>query len=1172
MDKLFLSPLIPRNIYEKLSRYKCNDGYIKKNINYDSDITNISTNNSKLIKIYNSLTKKSIDKIKEDYDIINYIINGEYIPSIYILYYKFNEYFYTKLVKNIFNNIIRFFKKNKEEMAMNVNYSCGFILKQLEKLDPYIINFTIKKNYSTVIFEIHTSQFIKAEQHTIIENILTEKTYVSHEILMGKGKTSIITPYLILYNNNKIDNKYNLYHIILPNHLVQSSYTIINKINELFNKLIITTNDLSIYKEDKQLIYIIIHGENEIKKYILKLRMQKNFGNINITKLFNNSLCIFDEIDNMINPLKSNLNIPIEPFTIHPYNDIIIELIIIIGNILSKNIQTHGIEDLYNITISSKDTHINILSNDINIDKNIDIDKDIIHTIVKKLNFIINKYKMMIYNRHYGFASKVKGFNTTTKNYFIAIPYNGNHNPVNESEFSDFELSLLLTVMSYFNRGKIIIDDIYLLLYYINKYNYKKNTNNKIYVDILYSRLIEIIGKEIFYSSLDLYGEPLNNNNIKKILDTINNSSIDIRHEFISIYVANIIFKLYFTIPKIQYNISTVDLLGKEISKNKICFSGTVNYNTLKELNGDISSNDTKIAQKSCQLYDIKKDIDGMEFIKVAIMGILYEPKIYTYDEYNKEEQLLNFIKKNINTYNALIDTCGIIINKTPIEVIEFLYKIDKTRTYLYIDMNGIRMKYTPLKSIPYNNELYNNLFIYYDNKNCVGIDFVQPYTMKGLITVNQSNNLTEISQGIFRLRNINIGHSVDFYISDMIDIVSKANMSRDKKQIILINLYNRLVENDNIHKNNCKELIILQYIKYYNRMNELHIIKSYEELIYYETLPFELETVEEETSDEEYVNYYSNMITKELLTYTEFINKIIIDNINKKLKTYKYKNIKVSENILLKTTATNIAILTNIVTIENQTNYTNTFKLELYNLYGTYNIEEYFIMLRDKHLFTYNTHDDKTLLTIGKILLCISSQQIMYYNLKLDLYFVIEKYNDNIYIYIITFFEYIILDMSIKNKLFTKNINIYDKYGKNIYNNFIYEIPIYITILLFKTTQSISDIIESIYILYKITENTKDIIDLCKNIINDNININPCPNYYFNNLNQIELLDVEFWSTLLNITINKNNTIMIDNFHSIIQKSLFNILQQADSKYVFYNKYLKYKMKYKNLCINLKE
>ena len=160
---------------------------------------------------------------------------------------------------------------------------------------------------------------------------------------------------------------------------------------------------------------------------------------------------------------------------------------------------------------------------------------------------------------------------------------------------------------------------------------------------------------------------------------------------------------------------------------------------------------------------------------------------------------------------------------------------------------------------------------------------------------------------------------------------------------------------------------------------------------------------------------------------------------------------------------------------------------------------------------------------------------------------------------------------MSIKNKLFNKNINIYDKYGKNIYNKFIYEIPIYITMLLFKTTQSITEIIESIYILYKITKNTKDIIDLCKNIINDNININPYSNYYFDNLNPTDLSSVFFWSTLLNITINKNNTIMIDNFHSIIKEALFNI-QQKDSKYVFYNKYLKYKMKYKNLCINLKE
>ena len=48
-------------------------------------------------------------------------------------------------------------------------------------------------------------------------------------------------------------------------------------------------------------------------------------------------------------------------------------------------------------------------------------------------------------------------------------------------------------------------------------------------------------------------------------------------------------------------------------------------------------------------------------------------------------------------------------------------------------------------------------IFIFYDNKHIIGIDIKQPSIMKGLAIINESSRKTDVGQGIYRLRNLNI-------------------------------------------------------------------------------------------------------------------------------------------------------------------------------------------------------------------------------------------------------------------------------------------------------------------------------------------------------------------------------------------------------------------------------
>jgi len=64
---------------------------------------------------------------------------------------------------------------------------------------------------------------------------------------MGRGKTSTITPLIILHNylfNKEIEQ----YNIILPNSLVVSSFDIINKLLYIINDYNIKVNNFTINK------------------------------------------------------------------------------------------------------------------------------------------------------------------------------------------------------------------------------------------------------------------------------------------------------------------------------------------------------------------------------------------------------------------------------------------------------------------------------------------------------------------------------------------------------------------------------------------------------------------------------------------------------------------------------------------------------------------------------------------------------------------------------------------------------------------------------------------------------------------------------------------------------------------------------------------------------------
>jgi hypothetical protein len=202
-------------------------------------------------------------------------------------------------------------------------------------------------------------------------------------------------------------------------------------------------------------------------------------------------------------------------------------------------------------------------------------------------------------------------------------------------------------------------------------------------------------------------------------------------------------------------------------------------------------------------------------------------------------------------SYHALIDAGAFLRDKTSNEVAKLIFQLYLLQSdsavrkkVVFISSDDVVRLYTESEDGQAHETVYQNewqdsddLFIYYDQRHVVGIDIKQPYRMKGLTTVNYFNTHTEISQAIFRLRNLNNGHSMDYYCftlgvqgnvnehndddddgDAMIDVDEHVEFSKDIKTIT--QLYSFLLDNERSLMNNMQTQINTQNIKVLRRFD----------------------------------------------------------------------------------------------------------------------------------------------------------------------------------------------------------------------------------------------------------------------------------------------------------------------------------------------------------------
>ena len=414
------------------------------------------------------------------------------------------------------------------------------------------------------------------------------------------------------------------------------------------------------------------------------------------------------------------------------------------------------------------------------------------------------------------------------------------------------------------------------------------------YIDLLYYNFIKVLLK----NNKDLISIILNidkddNDLIMNIVNIINNLiNID---EIIYSYVKYIIYPIFFKISLTQYNISTIDILGESFTKNKITFSGTVDfelpYNIITELINYNEINENKNNVINCCLKKIKNN-DSLEKFK----NIFFRAKkIIKYKKYTNIEICLSkylFNDNNIIKYDSLIDVGGFFIRNSVINIVELIFDTFKNnnihRKIIYINKDNEKMIYDGNYN-KYNNEI-DDIFIYYDNKHTIGIDFKQPYNMNGLVTINKLNTLTEVMQGIFRLRNIEKGHNINYFYNY-------------KDNIELKDIYKKLIKNSSNKKKNSKNKMQYQCIKYLNRsINKKQ--SSYFEHIYHDSTREHINNIK---SYKDFINLMVNNISKlikinikKIIIKNEFIDSSININTNIDINVNKNININIETNKII--------------------------------------------------------------------------------------------------------------------------------------------------------------------------------------------------------------------------------------------------------------------------------
>ncbi len=613
-----------------------------------------------------------------------------------------------------------------------------------------------------------------------------------HNLIMGGGKTSMVTPLAVLrtfhiLNQGKKSDE--AIYLILPSQLVvQSSMALSQYLTNFFPVLVSvleesrnSTNNntwnksLSSIKCNIRHNNLYILSDTSLKCGFINDYEQKQQG---IEFNASRNKYIIDEIDTILNPLVSELNYPIdkksnesklksfdnyfEPifntlYTIYkePNKELIElitanpngfsstphfnlldtsllpDLITVIKNILKQNYLTDG-----------KELYIRFLDGAINQEAMYQLEDSDLQSFYTLNNFLLEcvpTFVSIINRKNYGIDTGL-----------TVVPFAYADTPSIGSEFSNPLIILCLTIIDY--------------LVQIVKLN-----------DHVVGQMIEIIKREY----LEIPEEIRNKSTIAEIYGsqpisltslTIKNATEDIKNIFrTNIYFIKLSLKTIcyesIRIFANQLNITGVDLVMYQNINFKSGFTGTPKIAKFYDLE----------PTKQMEIQPINPSLSS------TINNAITQGSIISIDGTDRAQYLRNIYSneliersENKDNIRVLIDVGGVFAGIKAEQVFEMILEVNPSITSMfYWNDDNIPKKLIKsndiIKIIDWNLDYEPNSFYYYDHKHTTGTDAKIPLGSIGLALIGKDDRYRDVAQGIFRMRKLTKGHNIIFVLNDKI-------------------------------------------------------------------------------------------------------------------------------------------------------------------------------------------------------------------------------------------------------------------------------------------------------------------------------------------------------------------------------------------------------------------
>ena len=682
-------------------------------------IPNCITEITKYNPILDAIKSNIIKEIKTDKKIDNFIFNN---MNIWLLLMEVN------ILINLVNDI-------------KLDTKSGDIQDKLTSLKSIkYFNTKIKESFYygfEILFLLQNEYFFKESQmdkyDEIRKDLISKEDSIEHtelklhQFMMGKGKTSVMTP-LLSFAIKLLKGKQPT--IITIDHLIKPTRKYTTFIESITNIRVNIFSDFQAKKRwlehtDQQLIKDIKEEADDIKIALLedtnverKKELEERLDEIENTNL-NNEMNIIDEFDSHHNYLQSMFN------SIKNKKSISKDLFRYIFDFTFNKIKGIPIKEYESLDEFIKNKQI----------------------LNDNLEYFYKQSENMIYNKEYGFAFTIyKDFNQISR---ICTPFTRKDTPVKNSKFSNLLLTLILTFKEYITKYDCKLNNDVL-------YDYKNILNNKTLLHNIIS-ILDISKDKKQQINAILIEDFLDIQIITRIIkDDIYreiDSNIKLKNDILVMYLYNV-NQAEINITTDQYNMSFQDIIYNNYNQWQVGYTGTASL----ELNTYDSIDKVPFVFR-------KKipDYDEIIEIKLALEGYGkkdYDNKVILIDKKSSyKENINNIIELLKDDPRGFVDLVGIFLEYDNKEIANELYKkLTKEKKIVYFEDDDEAYEFTESsEKIKYKESDKDN-FYYYDQCHTVGSDLKQSFNGHIAIIINKNTRYTDFAQAIFRFRKLNRG------------------------------------------------------------------------------------------------------------------------------------------------------------------------------------------------------------------------------------------------------------------------------------------------------------------------------------------------------------------------------------------------------------------------------